>query len=131
MEDNVLKVLKMMEKEFVFILQSLVLLISMMMVLELVVLWLMELVLIIILMMVLDKNVFWTVQWNKKITVKDFVLVSINLVLQATLVMIQQLLTIVMLVVNSIKMMVLELVSLYSQIVLPDIKTMEKQFVSY
>lgn len=45
--------------------------------------------------------------------------------------MIQQLLTIVMLVVNSIKMMVLELVSLYSQIVLPDIKTMEKQFVSY
>lgn len=53
-----LKVLKMMEKEFVFILQSLVLLISMMMVLELVVLWLMELVLIIILMMVLDKNVF-------------------------------------------------------------------------
>lgn len=58
-------------------------------------------------------------------------MVSINLVLQATLVMIQQLLTIVMLVVNSIKMMVLELVSLYSQIVLPDIKTMEKQFVSY
>lgn len=58
-------------------------------------------------------------------------MVSINLVLQATLVMIQQLLTIVMPVVNSIKMTVLELVSLFSKIVLLDIKTMEKQFVSY
>ena len=53
-----LKVLKMMEKEFVFILQSLVLLISMTTVLEPLVLQLTELVLIIILMMVLDKNVF-------------------------------------------------------------------------